>query len=254
LTEIHSQSTDDGVGDALRTAHAEEENQLLRGIPTEEYDRMLTDLRPTRLDFKRVLIEPRETIQHIYFVRDGVASVLATEQSGGDVEVGIIGNEGFVGLPILFGVDLMPYRVIVQAEGDAWRMNADIFRRIIDERAVVRNYFMRFAALYIEQVSQSVACNRLHTLEERCARWLLMTDDRVHSEEFELTHEFIAHMLGVRRAGVTVTLALLQRAEIVRYARGRMTILDRDRLEATSCECYRLSRASRGRIFGAPLA
>jgi len=241
--------TGDNPAHGLRAAHAEEANSILRAIPLDEYDRLITELRPTRLDFKRVLVEPNDTIPHVYFIRDGVASVLST-QAGGTVEVGIIGHEGFVGLPHLYGVDVSPWRVIVQADGEAWRMSAEAFRRVIDARPVLRHQLLRYAAYYLEQVSQSVACNRLHTIEERCARWLLMTDDRVRAEQFEMTHEFVAQMLGVRRAGVTVTLAILQRANIIRYARGRVTILDRERLEDASCDCYRLTRDAQTRLLG----
>lgn len=244
------EENDGGPQAALRTAQAEEANRLLRRVPLEEYDRLLTDLRPTRLDFKRVLVEPYTPIRDVYFIRDGVASVIATAQSGGTVEVGLIGNEGFVGLPLLFGVDDMPYRVIIQSGGDGWRMSANVFRRAIEERPAVRAELLRYAEYYFEHVSQSVACNRLHTLEERCARWLLMTDDRVSADDFEMTHEFIAQMLGVRRAGVTTTLAVFQRANIIRYARGRVTILDRALLRETACDCYRITRDAESRLFG----
>ena len=129
-------------------------------------------------------------------------------------------------------------------------MRADAFRRAIDERPDFRRRCLFFAQYYLDQVSQSVACNRLHTLEERCARWLLMTDDRVAADHFELTHEFIATMLGVRRAGVTVALGTLQRLEMIRSSRGRITVLDRARLEQASCECYRITRLAQDRLIG----
>lgn len=236
--------------DGVAAAHAAEENRLLRALPPDEYTRLLPLLTPVRLDLKQTLAEPGQPIADIYFARQGVASMLATEQEGGAVEVGTVGNEGLVGTPVLLGADSMPVRVIVQIEGYAWRMRADAFRRITEERPVVRRLFLRYAQALTDQISQSVACNRLHTLEERCARWLLMTQDRVQDDSFELTHEFLALMLGVRRAGVTVAMGALQSAGILRYARGRVTITDRARLEEASCRCYRIVRTAFDQLLG----
>ena len=164
--------------------------------------------------------------------------------------MGTIGREGFVGLPVLHGADRMPYRVFVQIEGDAWRLSADAFRRLVDERPAVRHLFLRYAQYFTDQISQSVACNRLHTLEERCARWLLMTLDRVDGSVFELTHEFLALMLGVRRAGVSVAMGTLQNDGVLRYTRGRVEVLDRPRLEEASCGCYHITRTAFDRLLG----
>lgn len=176
--------------------------------------------------------------------------MIATEQEGGDVEVGTIGNEALVGVPVLLGTDRSPYPVIVQIEGDAWRLSADAFRQLVDERPAVRHLCLRYAQYFADQISQSVACNRLHTLEERCARWLLMTHDRVHTDAFELTQEFLAIMLGVRRAGVSVAMGTLQSAGVVRYTRGRVQVLDRPRLEEASCGCYHITRGAFERLLG----
>ena len=232
------------------TAHAAEPNRLLRALPLEEYERLLLQLTPVRLRLKQALVEPDVPITDVYFPREGVGSMIATEQEGGDIEVGTMGNDGFVGLPVLHGADRMPYRVIVQIEGDAWRLSADAFRRLIDERPAVRHLLLRYAQYFTDQISQSVACNRLHTLEERCARWLLMTHDRVHGDAFELTHEFLALMLGVRRAGVSVAMGTLQSAGVLRYARGRVQVLDRPRLEEASCGCYHITRTAFARLLG----
>ena len=232
------------------TAHGSELNRLLHALPLEEYERILLELTPVRLRLKDVLIEPDAPIADVYVVREGVGSMVATEQEGGDIEVGTMGNEGLIGLPVLFGVDRIPYRVIVQVEGDAWRISADAFQRLVDERPVVRHLFLRYAQYFTDQISQSVACNRLHTLEERCARWLLMTHDRVHANQFELTHEFLALMLGVRRAGVTVAMGTLQSEGVLRYTRGRVEVLDRPRLEEASCGCYHITRTALDRLLG----
>ena len=241
---------DEARREGLAAAHAAEPNLLLRSLPPAEYEHLLVRLTPTRLRLKQVLVEPNEPITHVWFVREGVGSMIATEQEGGDIEVGTVGREGLVGLPVVLGTDFTPNRVIVQVEGDAWRIPADDFRRVLDERPAVRRVCLRFAQFFTDQLSQSVACNRLHTLEERCARWLLMTHDRVHGDVFELTHEFLALMLGVRRAGVSVAMGTLQNAGTIRYVRGRVQVLDRERLEQSSCGCYAITRASLDRLFG----
>jgi CRP-like cAMP-binding protein len=236
--------------EGLAAAHAADPNRLLRALPLEEYARLLPRLRPTRLYLKDVLFEPDAPIDDVYFLRTGVVSIIAGEQEGGDIEVSTVGPEGFVGLPALLGGRTMSYRCIVQSAGDAWRLGADAFRQLVEERPALRHVLLRYAAYVLEQVSQSVACNRLHTLEERCARWLLMMHDRVDGDSFEITHEFLAQMLGVRRSGVTVALGALQAEGVVRYVRGRMAVLDRRRLEAASCGCYQITRAALARLLG----
>jgi CRP-like cAMP-binding protein len=236
--------------EGFAAAHGAEQNRLLRALPLDEYARLLPLLTPVRLGLKEVLVEPDAPIRDVYFPREGVASVLAEEQEGGPVEVGTIGQEGFVGLPVLLGADRTPFRVFVQIEGHGWRLSADALRRLVAERAAVRVLLLRYAQYYTDQVSQAVACNRLHTLDERCARWLLMTHDRVEGRTFEMTHQFLGLMLGVRRAGVTVAMGSLQAEGIVRYARGRVTILDRQRLEEESCGCYHVTRAALCRLLG----
>jgi CRP-like cAMP-binding protein len=239
-----------GASDAAAGAHGAEQNRLLRALPLAEYERLLPELTAERLFYKQVLVEPDAPIRDVYFPRVGVCSMIATEQAGGDIEVGTVGRHGFVGLPVLHGTDRMPYRVTVQIEGDAWRLSAVAFTRLVDERPTVRKLFLRFAQYFADQTSQSVACNRLHTLEERCARWLLMTHDRVGGDAFELTHQFLSLMLGVRQAGVTVAMGALQAAEILRYSRGRITVLDRPRLEEASCGCYHITRTAQDRLLG----
>jgi CRP-like cAMP-binding protein len=231
-------------------SHAAEPNRLLRGLSPPDYEWLLPQLTAVRLALRDTLIEPETPIADVYFVREGVASMIATEHEGGEIEVGTIGNEGLVGLPVLLGGDSTPNRVFVQVEGDAWRLPADAFRRALEERPAVHRRMLRYAQYFADQLAQSVACNRLHTLEERCARWLLMTHDRVHGDAFELTHEFLSLMLGVRRAGVTVAMGALQSADIVRYTRGRVHVVNRPRLEESSCGCYHITRGSMSRLLG----
>jgi CRP-like cAMP-binding protein len=232
------------------TAHAAESSRLLRTLPIDEYARLLPRLTPVRIRFKDVLVEPDAVIHDVYFPRTGVVSVIADRQEDGAVEVATIGPEGLVGVPVLLGADRIPYRCIVQVEGDAWRLSAETFRQLVDERTILRRTLLRYTQYLLDSVSQSVACNRIHTLEERAARWLLMTHDRVQGATFELTHEFLSQMLGVRRAGVTVAMGALQAAGIVRYMRGRLTVLDRPQLEEASCSCYAITRSALDRLLG----
>jgi CRP-like cAMP-binding protein len=231
-------------------AHGAEQNRLLRALPLEEYARLLPQLAPVRFGLRDVLVEPDVAIRDVYFPREGVASMIADEQEGGSVEVGTVGPDGLVGLPVLNGAESMPYRVFIQIAGHGWRLSADAFRRLVDERPVVRRLFLRYNQYFTDQLSQSVACGQLHTLEERCARWLLMTHDRVEGDGFELTHEFLSLMIGVRRAGVTVAMGMLQAAGVIRYTRGRVTVLDRPRLEEASCGCYHITRTQFRRLLG----
>ena len=235
--------------DGAATAHDAEPNGLLHALPLADYEWLLPQLTPARLRLRQVLIEPEQPIQHVYFVREGVGSLIATEQEGGDIEVGTVGCEGLIGLPVLLEDDTMSNRVIVQVEGDAWRIGADAFRGALDERPAMRKLCLRYAAYYTGQVSQSVACNKLHTLEQRAARWLLMTHDRVHGNEFELTHEFLSLMLGVRRSGVSVAMGALQSAGTLTYVRGRVTVIDRAKLEEASCGCYAITRTALKRLL-----
>ncbi len=236
--------------DGIAAAHAAEQSRLLRALPLDEYARLLPRLAPARLRLRNVVVAPGEPIEDVYFPRTGVISIIADLQEGGAVEINTVGPEGFVGLALLLGAESTPYRGIVQVEGDAWRMRGDAFRELVEERPAVRRVLLRYVQYSLDLASQSVACNRLHTLDERCARWLLMVHDRVDGDAFEITHEFLAQMLGVRRAGVSVAMGALQGEGIVRYARGHVTVLDRARLEASSCACYAITGASFDRLFG----
>jgi CRP-like cAMP-binding protein len=196
------------------------------------------------LRFKQVVHEPNQEIASVYFMRDGVASVIATENGQNAIEVGIVGREGFIGLPLLYGSDFLPYRTIVQVEGNGARMGAAKFTAALQDMPALQRACLAYAQYFTIQVSQSVACNRLHTVEERCARWLMMTIERVEGESFETTHDFLAIMLGVRRAGVTVAMGTLQSHGTIRYSRGRVTVLNRAALVASTCSCYEVTRVA----------
>lgn len=226
-----------------------ERNHLLHLLAPEDYQRVRPALTPEELRFEQVLVEPGVPIRDVHFPRSGVASVIS-ELASSPIEVGTVGREGFVGLALLLGVEVVPQRTIVQVSGDAWRMDADDFRRVLDERPAVRRLLLRYAQYFIDFLAQSVACNRLHPLEQRCARWLCMTHERASGDSFEITHEFLSMMLGVRRAGVSTAMNALQKEGVVSYRRGRVSVRDRARLEAASCPCYGVTRASYERLIG----
>ncbi|MGQ9366985.1 Crp/Fnr family transcriptional regulator [Azospirillum sp. ST 5-10] len=216
-------------------------NHILGGLSPEEEGVLRPHLEAVALPHKMTLFGPDEEIAHVYFIERGCASLLNVLPDGEAVEVGTIGNEGLVGTAVVLDADRMPCQCDMQIPGDGWRMRSHAFKAAVRESDTLRSKLLRFAQAHFNQVAQTAACNRLHSIEERCARWLLMTRDRV-GEEFPLTQEYLAMMLGVRRAGVTVTARLLQNAGLIRYTRGRITILDPAGLDEVTCDCYRIIR------------
>jgi len=217
-----------------------DKNRLLVAIPQEDLERFFSDLHPVSLSLRQVLHEVGAPLEDVYFIEQGVASVLTNMADGSTIEVGMIGMEGMVGVPALLGGKTSVQKVIVQIPGTALRMNAALCKAAFDQSEAVRRVVLRFTEAVLNLSAQTAACNRLHTIEQRCARWMLMAVDRVQSDEIPLTHEFLSSMLGVRRAGVTNTAGELQSSGLIRYHRGLLTIVDRDGLEMTACECYRI--------------
>lgn len=203
------------------------------------------------MEYRRALYGADQRIEFVYFIESGVASLVNTMADGFSVEVGTVGNEGVVGLPILLGDEMAPTAVYVQVPGWGLRMRAAIFRDKMEQSATLRRSMLRYAHCLFNQVAQCAACAHLHSLKQRCCRWLLMTRDRMPSDEFLLTHEFLAMMLGVRRPGATATVGALQRAGLIHCRRGRLTILDRHGLEDAACECYAITKAAFDRLLGA---
>jgi CRP-like cAMP-binding protein len=212
-------------------------NDLLAAMPRREYLRVFTDLETVELNFGQVLYEPGVTIQHVFFPNDSLVSLLTLADGHLPLEVGLVGREGMVGIPMALGIDVSPVRALVQGAGTAMRMTAARFRTHSKNRPLQRELH-RYTHILMVQVAQTAACNRFHVVEARLARWLLMTGDRVRSAHFRLTQEFLAHMLGVRRVGVTKAAGALQRRKLISYSRGQIRILDRKGLEAASCRCY----------------
>lgn len=221
-----------------------EQNWLLRMLPPQEYDRLQPHLEPVDMPLQLVIAEANARVRHVYFPQRGMLSVVTVMSDGSGIEAATVGREGFAGLPIFLGTPTTPARLIVQLRGAAKRVEAARFMSLVQETPVFEGVLRRYTLALLQQVSQSAACNTLHTVEKRCCRWLLMCHDRAGESEFLLTQEFLAQMLGVRRAGVTMAAGALQRQGLIRYTRGRMQILDREGLERTSCECYAAIRRS----------
>jgi CRP-like cAMP-binding protein len=229
---------------------AQPENRLLARLPRKEYLRVLPLLHLAPLKFMNVLYEPRSSIDHVWFPCRGVVSALALMQDGKSIEVTTIGNEGMVGLMAFLGDEESTHRQLVQVAGMAFRMEANAFRAESSRPGPFRRLIVRYHTAFQYQMTQSVACNGLHTVHRRCCRWILMTHDRAGENEFPLTHEFLSHMLGVRRVSVTGVLKSLHDAGLIRNRRGHITVLDRPRLEKVSCECYRSVKEEFDRLLG----
>jgi CRP-like cAMP-binding protein len=219
-------------------AQVDAPNRLLAALPAKEYERLRAGFEPVKLTYGEVLYEPGEQMRHVYFPSDCVVSLLTVVEGHRALEVGLVGREGMVGSRLALGITTASVRALVQGTGTAVRIKAARFLREFRHSPALQRALLHFTDTLMSQVTQTAACNRFHPVEARLARWLLMTRERSPSGEFHLTQEFLADMLGVRRAGVTVAASALQRRKLIRYRRGTITILDQQGLEASSCSCY----------------
>jgi len=226
-------------------------NRLLSLLSNGDYERLRPHLTPTALEYRKSLYEASRPIDHVYFPVEGVASLVITTADGASAEVGTIGNEGMVGLPVCLGDREGPSSAYVQVPGTALVMDARVFRGELERSPTLKLIMLRYAHAFLNEVAQSAACVHLHRVEQRCCRWLLMTRDRMPSGEFLLTQEFLGMMLGVRRTTVTDVMGSLQKAGLVRYRRGHVSILDQEALRQRACECYGISRLEFDRLLGA---
>ena len=214
------------------------QNSLLAALPRKSYLRLLPGLAPVELEFGEVLYEPGQPIQQVYFPTQSLVSLLTLVEGHLALEVGLVGWEGMVGFPIALGVDVSPVRALVQGGGAALRMSAARLRIELRRCPPLQRELYRYVNTMMAQISQTAGCNRFHVVEPRLARWLLMTRDRVRSGEFRMTHEFLSHMLGVRRVGVTEAASALHERKLIDYSRGAIRILDHRGLEKAACACY----------------
>lgn len=215
-------------------------NSLLATLPGRDYQRLLAVLTPVELVYGQILYEPAEQIHQVYFPDNCLVSLLTAVDKQRTLEVGMVGNEGMVGMPLALGISVSAVRALVQGTGTAMRMTAKHFLGEFSGSPPLQRALFRYTHFLMAQVSQTAACNRFHDSAARLARWLLMTGDRLHSDEFHLTQEFLADMLGIRRVGVTKAAGVLQRRNLIEYSRGHLRILDRQGLEAAACSCYRI--------------
>ncbi len=232
-----------------RPSPSSAENRLLARLPKDEYDRLLPRLQAVPFEFKQVVYHARSPIDYVYFPRRGTLSALTRMADGSAIEVATIGNEGMVGLMAFIGATTSPNEVIVQVPGDGLRMKAEVLQEEANRDGPLRRLLVLYHTAFHTQVSQSVACNGLHPILKRCCRWLLMTHDRVHSDDLHLTHEFLAIMLGVQRSSVTEVLQPWREQGLIYNGRGKIKVIDRKGLEAASCECYRSVQDEFDRLF-----
>jgi CRP-like cAMP-binding protein len=225
-------------------------NRILGRLPSRDFQRLRRRMKLVELFLGTTLYEPWAPLERVYFPEEGVASLLTRLSDGTETEVATVGREGMVGLPVFFGVESAPGRTIWQVSGKALVLPAKVLRRETQQGGALSDALRLYDQGLFTQISQSASCNRRHEIVQRCSRWLLMTHDRVNGEEFALTHEFLSKMLGVRRAGVSVAAGILQKAGLIKYSRGRITIIDREGLEGISCECYRIVREEFDRLIG----
>ena len=214
-------------------------NYILNSLPEKDFERLLPDLESVKLAHGEVLYRSEQSIEYVYFPNDSMISVVATTPEGQCAEVGVVGREGMVGVDVLMGADSSLNETNVQLPDGAMRMKASVIRERFKEGGALQDSVLKFIRLLMLQISQTALCNRLHTVEERLARWLLLFHDRATSDELKLTQEFLGIMLGTNRATVTVAAIALQGGGYIKYVRGLITVLDREGLEHFSCDCYR---------------
>jgi len=229
-------------------------NSVLAALPQIAYETLKSGLEAVQLTFGEILYEPGQVIRNVYFPTNSLVSLLTLVDDRSALEVGMVGREGMVGMSLTLGSSVSPVRALVQGAGTALRMSTARFRKEFKRGPLLQRALYTYLNALMAQITQTAACNRFHQVEGRLARWLLMTSDRVQSEQFALTQDFLSHMLGVRRVGVTEAASALQQRKLIEYRRGHITILDHAGLEAASCPCYALVRGMNGATWKRPLS
>ncbi|OOG37714.1 Crp/Fnr family transcriptional regulator [Rhodanobacter sp. C06] len=227
-------------------------NRLLAALPQAEWGRWLPHLEPVNMPLGKVLYESGSRLSHVYFPTTSIVSLLYVMEDGASAEIAVVGNEGIVGISLFMGGESTPSRALVQSAGQGFRLKSDLMLQEFNRAGPVLHLLLRYTQALITQMSQTAVCNRHHSLDQQLCRWLLLSLDRLNSEELAMTQELIANMLGVRREGVTEAAGNLQQAGLIRYQRGHITVIDRAGLEQRTCECYAVVKKEYDRLLPQP--
>jgi CRP-like cAMP-binding protein len=225
-------------------------NRLLAGLPRDEYERFVQRCDEVELNFEEILTNPGDKIDHVYFPTDSFISLITPSNDSRSLEVGIVGDEGMLGISLILEVDVSPVKALVQGAGPSLRMDAGLFLHELKYCPELHKALKRYLYVMLQQLTQTTVCTRFHLVEARLARWILMTQDRAHSNKFQMTHKFFADMLGVRRSGITKAATSLQNRKLIHYSRGNVTVLDRAGLKKSSCQCYKTDNLIYRKIMG----
>jgi CRP-like cAMP-binding protein len=229
--------------------HQPQQNHLFRALPEEARERVFPQLELVPMPLGHVLYESGDTLQNVYFPIDSIVSVLYVMENGSSAEIAVVGNEGMVGIALFMGGETTPNRAVVQSAGHAYRLKSAVLKQEFNRSGAFQHLLLRYTQALLTQMAQTAVCNRHHSVEQQLCRWLLLSLDRLSSNEVKMTQELIANMLGVRREGVTEAAGRLQTAGLIQYRRGHITVLDRPRLEKSSCECYAVVRQEFDRLL-----
>jgi CRP-like cAMP-binding protein len=232
--------------------HAPQRNQLLAALSPEECERIYPHLRLVPLPLGKVLYEPGDVLRHVYFPIDSIISLLYVMEDGASAEISVVGNEGMIGIALFMGGETTPSRAVVQSAGNAFRLPGALLKEEFHRSGEMQLLLLRYTQALITQMAQTAVCNRHHSVDQQLCRWLLLSLDRLEGNVLVMTQELIANMLGVRREGVTQAAGKLQKLKVIRYVRGRITVLDRPRLEELSCECYAVVKRETDRLRAVP--
>jgi CRP-like cAMP-binding protein len=235
--------------------HSPKQNHLLAALPPAEFGRLSLHLERVPMRLGDALYEPGGRLRHVYFPTTSIVSLLYVMEDGASAEIAVVGNEGILGIALFMGGETTPSRAVVQSAGHGYRLRAQVLKREFNRNGAMMHLLLRYTQALITQMAQTAVCNRHHTVEQQLCRWLLLSLDRLSTQELTMTQELIANMLGVRREGVTEAAGTLQRAGVIRYSRGRITVLNRQRLEREVCECYAVVKKEFDRLLSdIPLA
>ena len=233
----------------MPSVHSARQNHLLAALPDLDYDRLVGDLELIPMPLGDVLYESGSQLGHVYFPTNSIVSLLYVMEDGASAEIAVVGNEGMIGVALFMGGETTPSRAVVQSAGFAYRLKGQLLKREFTRSASMQNLLLRYTQALLTQMAQTAVCNRHHSVDQQLCRWLLLSLDRLASNELTMTQELIANMLGVRREGVTEAAGKLQDARLIHYSRGRITVVDRPGLEAQACECYRVVKKEFDRLL-----